>query len=169
MSALRTFRRMVASPNETVLALRMAAWTAVLPLLKRILPLPRLVGLMTPAERSAKRDPRREQRIAAIAKRLYHTRPVTHRDNCLERSLVAYRFLSRAGAEPMLVVGFRREQKDIHGHVWVIVDGEPVHETPGELSAYETVTAFGSDGRVISAGGPASPLPGAQGGTEPPG
>jgi hypothetical protein len=168
VAVLRTLRRIAASPDEATLALRMAAWTPVLPVLKRVLPLPRLVGLMAPRGRSLERDLRREERIAAIARRLYRTRPITHRDNCLERSLVAYRFLSRAGAEPMLVVGFRREVKDIHGHVWVTVDDVPVHDAPAELAAYETVTAFGSDGRVVSARGPAGPLPRAQGGTQPP-
>jgi hypothetical protein len=74
-------------------------------------------------------------------------RPRPARDNCLERSLVTYRFLGRLGAGPELVVGVGSEGEATVGHVWVTVDGRPVHDEPQSLDAYETVVVFDSDGR----------------------
>jgi hypothetical protein len=118
----------------------MGAWAAVLPALKFVLPLPRLVALVTPAERAPARDPAREQRVERLAARLYRT-PRLGRDNCLERSLVTYRYLARAGSDPRLVVGMRRED-ELRGHVWVTVDGRPVHDTPDFLAGFVPLMTF---------------------------
>lgn len=161
--AWRALRTCVTSPSDAWLLARMAAWAPALPVLKRALPLPRLVALMAARPRSRARDADLERRIARMARLLYRGRPATFRDNCLERSLVAYRYLGRAGAAPELRVGFRREEKGVRGHVWVLLDGRPVHEAPEELDGYGEVTAFGPGGARVSARGAAGAAPGADG------
>jgi Transglutaminase-like superfamily/Coenzyme PQQ synthesis protein D (PqqD) len=67
----------------------------------------------------------------------------------LERGLVAYRYLSRAGASPELVVGVAKEMQGVHGHVWVTVDGRAVHDSPSTLAGFEPIFVVKSDGTLI--------------------
>jgi hypothetical protein len=120
----------------------MAGWRLVLPLLKRRLPLPRLVRLMWLGERARPVTPEREARIANLARIVYRSEHVSRRGNCLERSLVLYRYLSAAGADPHLVVGMRGGEAAVRGHAWVTVRGEPVEEPPHSLEGLAQVVSF---------------------------
>src|SRR5262249_36016492 len=92
-----------ASPRDAWLLARMLAWRPALPLLKGRLALPKLAQLMWQAPAAPARAGRAD-RVADFVPRLYRLRG----DGiCLERSLLAYRFLSEAGADPRLVVGVR--------------------------------------------------------------
>jgi hypothetical protein len=162
----RALSRCVDSPADLWLLTRMTAWAPSLPVLKRALPLPRLVDLMESEPRRSKRDPALERRIARMARLIYRGQPGTFSNNCLERSLVTYRYLSRAGADPELVVAVRRGDEGVDGHVWVTVGGVPVHEQPDELEPYVPVLRFKRGEVTRSAGGAASALPGAQSGAE---
>ena len=140
-SRLRALANLARSPADLWLAARTVAWMCALPLLKRMLPLPKLVRLMWRSPR-AERSFEREQRTIQIVARLSRTAG----GNCLERSLILYRYLSRANAEPRLVIGMARPDEYL-GHVWVTVDGQPLLETSETLRAYEVVTAFDDEGR----------------------
>jgi hypothetical protein len=144
---LAGLRALVSTRADAALLARMLGWWIALPLLKRATPLPRLVRFAHLDPRRTARDLEREAKVAALAKWLFKVRPRPARDNCLERSLVAYRFLGRLGAEPELVVGLGDKEEATVGHVWVTVDGHPVHDEPDALDAYQAVVAFGSDGR----------------------
>jgi hypothetical protein len=139
----------VSTPSDAWLLARIFGWSLVLPIAKRTVPLPRLVRLMRPRERTAQRDLEREASIAALAAWVFKTRPPSARDNCLERGLVAYRYLSRAGASPELVVGVAKEMQGVHGHVWVTVDGRAVHDSPSTLAGFEPIFVVKSDGTLI--------------------
>jgi hypothetical protein len=139
----------VSTPSDAWLLARIFGWSFVLPIAKRTVPLPRLVRLMRPRERAAQRDLEREAAIASLAAWVFKTRPPSARDNCLERGLVAYRYLSRAGASPELVVGVAKEMQGVHGHVWVTVDGRAVHASPSTLAGFEPIFVVKSDGTLI--------------------
>jgi Transglutaminase-like superfamily len=115
-----------------------------LPFLKRTFPLPRLVRLMWLSPRIPGRDPGREERTIRIVARLSRASG----GNCLARSLVLYRYLSRVDADPRLVVGMAKPDEFL-GHVWVTVDGRQLLETSETLRGYEEVTTFGDKGRRI--------------------
>ena len=120
----RLLRGCMHSPGDGWLALRMVAWRLAMPMLKWALPLPRLVRLMwAEGRRSASEADR--QRIVTLVHALYGPRGGRLLDNCLERSLVSYRFLAEAGADPQLVVAVSDAGGALRGHVWVTVDGEP--------------------------------------------
>lgn len=162
---LRALRRCIKSPADAWLAIRMAAWTPFLPVLKRVVPLPRLVRLMSSEAARTGREQELEWRIGEIARLLYRSRAVTRRDNCLERSLLAYRFLARANAAPDLFVGMTRDGDELRGHVWVSVDGEPLHETDESLAAYTRILVFDSGGTQVDVPRPRpGPREGAHGG-----
>jgi Transglutaminase-like superfamily len=151
----RTFRRLlnaadaVRTPDAAWLTARMLGWALVLPIVKSRVPLERLAALMwTDSPGGLVRDPERERQVARVATLSHRVLTGGRRDNCLERSLLAYRHLSAVNAAPVLVVGARSgRQGGVEGHVWVIVDGEPVHDRPAEIATYVPVTAFGARGR----------------------
>lgn len=80
---------------------------------------------------------------------VFRTRPPGARDNCLERGLVAYRYLSRAGAGPELVIGVAKGAQGVHGHVWVSIDGRAVHDSPSTLAGFEPILVVKSDGSFV--------------------
>src|SRR3989442_1648000 len=95
-------------PRDIWLVLRMAAWRLALPVLKRRMALPRLVGLMWKGEEPRPRPSDRQRRIAELTTVVFRSDHRYSPGNCLDRSLVAYRYLSQAGADPELRVGLRR-------------------------------------------------------------
>jgi hypothetical protein len=137
---------LLTSPADAWLVLRMAGWRLVLPLLKGRLPLTRLVRLMWRGERARPVTAAREARVAELARVVYRSEHVSRRGNCLERSLVLYRYLSAAGADPHLVVGIRSGEAPVRGHAWVTVRGEPVEEPPQSLEGLTRVVSFRGDG-----------------------
>jgi Transglutaminase-like superfamily len=95
------------------------------------------------------RDREDEQRLTACVLRLSQMAGLPDRD-CLQRSLLLYRVLSRAGAEPKLVVGFERNNNRILGHAWIIVDGHTVIEPEIDLLRFSPAFSFGSRGKLVS-------------------
>jgi hypothetical protein len=87
------------------------------------------------------RDLDREQETIRIVARLSRTSS----ENCLERSLVLYRYLARANADPELVIGMAKPDEYL-GHVWVVVNEQPLLETPESLGPYTEVVRFGRGG-----------------------
>ena len=138
-----------AAPGDAWLLARMLAWRAALPLLKRRVSLATLARIMW-------RDPRERVRLRAADRvpGLVRLLDRAFRDGnegiCLERSLVTYRFLSRAGADPRLVVGIRGSGDSLIGHAWVVVDGEPLFEPAASLEEYASFFSFGRDGALES-------------------
>jgi hypothetical protein len=142
MSRARALAGLLARPRDAWLAARALGWLCVLPVLKRTLPLERLIRLMWRAPpRGSTRDRGREQRTIRIVSRLSRTSG----GNCLERSLVLYRYLARANADPHLVVGMARPDEYL-GHVWVTVDGRALLETPETLRGYTELVKFRAGG-----------------------
>jgi hypothetical protein len=131
------------SPAGAWLLARMLAWRLALPLLKRLLPLPRLVRLAARGGRTSFTP----AQVVSASHRLFGTRAPESSD-CLERSLLTYRFLGQAGAAPELVCGLQRAGDGVVGHAWVVVAGAPVDEAPDALAAYAAVVAFDSTGAL---------------------
>jgi hypothetical protein len=123
-----------------------AIWAPVLPVLKRLLPLPALARLMWAKPRVGPRDTERELHISGLVRRLYASGIVPRDANCLERSLLTYRLLARRNANPELVAGVLRSDKGVVGHAWVTVDGHPVGESAEAIDRYSRVVVFGAEG-----------------------
>jgi len=136
------------SPSDLLLLTRMAGWALAVPVLKFALPLPRLVRLAAPRVRRARRDA--FTRVVRLTNLLYGTGAFRLSDNCLERSLVTFRYLAAGGATPTLVVGVRGEESGYLGHAWVTVDGSPVHDSPSLVATLAPVVAFAADGRPVA-------------------
>jgi transglutaminase superfamily protein len=133
----------------------MLGWRVVLPALKRVIPLPSLVRLMWSDGGPPALDREAVVRLAEVA---YEPGPDGARGNCLERSLVAYRYLAQLRADPTLVVGVDRSGSEVRGHVWVLVDGVPVHDSPERVEGHTALVCFGPGGERTGNGGASSSL-----------
>jgi transglutaminase superfamily protein len=89
-------------------------------------------------------DPERVRRAVARVWRTQGLLNVGDRD-CLQRSLLLYRELSRLGADPTLTIGFRQSAAHLHGHAWVTTGDEIVAE-PAGVTAYVPAIRFGREG-----------------------
>jgi Transglutaminase-like superfamily len=135
-------------PRDGWLVVRMLAWRAILPVLKYIMPLPRLIGVMQhPRRARGARRLDREERVATLAERVFRVGRAS--EDCLELSLVLYRYLGETGADPRLVIAIRKDGL-APGHAWVSVDGVPVHDSPLLLEDFVSVVSFDSGGRARS-------------------
>jgi hypothetical protein len=126
----------------------MAPWALVVPVLKHALPLPRLTRLMW-SSRGRGVGPDRRHAIAKAAWWASRVQPRRFPDNCLERSLVTYRFLALSGADPRLVLGMKRDNTGLTGHTWVTVDGVPVQDPPAWIEGFRRLVEFGPDGSPL--------------------
>jgi hypothetical protein len=124
----------------------MVGWTLVMPALKRVIPLPTLARLLWVNRGAAAPRRARQQPIVRVARRLLRARSRRGDENCLERSLVLYRFLSMASLDPRLVLGVRRDGDGVTGHAWITVDGDPVVEA--SVADYAPIASIGPAGLV---------------------
>jgi hypothetical protein len=116
-------------------------------LLKHLVPL-RWLAKWTWCEKTGPRDQLAERRLTANVLRLSKLLRIADRD-CLQRSLLLYRLLSAAGADPELVVGFREQDGKIIGHAWVLVDDMSIVEPESDLVRFSPVLRFGARGALL--------------------
>ncbi len=146
---LRTLRKQVRSPSDALLVLRLLGWRLALAVLKRTVPISTLVRLMATPDRQSTRDTRR---IVELVDWLYAPRRDRDLGNCLDRSLVLYRFLSRNEPGTRLVLGMRRGSSELEGHAWVIAGDRAFGETPPSGDGFVALATFAADGRRVEAG-----------------
>jgi hypothetical protein len=135
--------------SDVLLEASLFGWALVLPFLKYLIPLPRLVQMSWQSPRQMERRPERERRVVELAYRISRIVSLIEDGNCLVRSLMIYRLLSRENAEPRLVVGLRSNRSLLRGHVWVLVDRQPAGESFETLAEFQPVIAFGSGGAIV--------------------
>jgi hypothetical protein len=133
----------VREPAAGWLVIRMLAWRAALPVMERVVPLPTLVRLMGCHRRVRDRNGQ-AQRIVELAERVFHV--PSSGQNCLARSLVIYRFLSKTSVEPQLVIAFQKGAAPVLGHAWVTVNAIPIHDSPQALDEFEPLVVFSPAG-----------------------
>ena len=134
------------SPADVLLAARIMTWACLLPILKQIVPIRPLVKLVWRAPR-LEPEATRESRVITFARWACRLTRWKSGGNCLERSLIAYRFLLEGGAAPTLVIGMGRGQhEEIVGHAWVVLHGLPAGESAASVREYVPALVFGPDG-----------------------
>jgi transglutaminase superfamily protein len=138
---VRVSRCFAVSPS---LCFQLLTWRAVLPVLKYIVPVRTLAKLMWAAP-SDGRD--RARRLTALRYVFRTGGRLLVSPNCLERSLVLYRLLSRGGAEPTLVFGVSRTDQVVAGHAWIELEGRVFPSA--EDQPYERLATFGAHGQTV--------------------
>jgi hypothetical protein len=85
-----------------------------------------------------------------LARRIFRARPLFRRNNCLERSLLTYRFLAREGLDPRLVLGARKAEGRFRGHAWVSIDGRPIMDGDEAIEQFTPFAEFGAGGTLTA-------------------
>jgi hypothetical protein len=140
----RTMRRL----KTGIIMARLLIIYIVLALLKHLVPLTWLVRRVW-CPPVGPRDCEAEWRLTSIVLRL--SRLGLPDGDCLQRSLLLYRVLSRAGADPTLVVGFQRVDSRMRGHAWVVVDECALLESKSDLAPFSPALLFGPQGVLLQA------------------
>lgn len=144
----RRVREEIRTTADASLAARALLWALVLPVLKHAVAVRSLASVMYRAPDGRSRNLDHERRIVVFARWAARLTRWKSGGNCLERGLIAYRYLAAAGAQPTLVVGIGRGETGVMGHAWVLVDGALVGEPLASIQPYTPVFAFGPDGRM---------------------
>jgi hypothetical protein len=114
-------------PAEVLLFLRILAFAAAVPALKR-LPLAKLQRVLEPRSApQAAQAGARERVVRNVERALARGRPLV-RPGCMTRAITLYYFLRRAGEDLQLCVGMGRVGGDYAGHAWLAKGGEPFLE-----------------------------------------
>lgn len=131
------------------LVFRAITWRITLPALKYLMPLPGLVRLMwrRPHGPVCGSDARRRDRVQSVQRLFAEGGRLLISRNCLERSLVAYRFLAEGGASPHLVMGVSTGVAGVNGHVWIELEDRPFADTG--TGGFTPIVAFGAAGQSL--------------------
>ena len=120
-------------PASALLLLRMAGWVTALSLLVRVMPLPRILSLMQPRPRPARKQEDAEEvqaRLAQLLDLLLATDFLCFTPTCWKRAPVLHRYLALRGIESSIVFGVRKESDGLlAGHAWLESSGRPLLET----------------------------------------
>lgn len=144
---LRTLRDHIRSPSDALLAVRLFGWRLALAPLKRTVPVARLVRLMAS---SPGRPPGDTRRIVELVDWIFAPRRRADLDNCLDRSLVLYRFLSRKEPGRRLVLGIRQESGALEGHAWVTAGDRAIGATPASGGGFVPLATFDAEGKKVA-------------------
>ncbi|MEO7189936.1 MAG: lasso peptide biosynthesis B2 protein [Vicinamibacterales bacterium] len=127
----------------------------------RLLPLYLTFGLLKPhvslqrlaqwAWTPARSNPVRgeQERIVGCVVRLRQLLRVIDTD-CVPRSLILYRELSRLGRNPRLCVGFKNSGTTLEGHAWIEVDGRAIGEPDPAAAGFQRRLSFAADGELAA-------------------
>jgi len=126
---------------------------AALGVLERTRPIAKVAAWAWRRPTGHRRDHAEEQRVIGCVVKLARFVGAADRQ-CLRRSLLLYRELSRLGANPALCVGFRKRGDVTEGHAWVVVSGRPIGEGDWSSAGFETALSFGVEGRFITPDAP---------------
>lgn len=138
MSTRRLLRRLVSlGPGELWLLARMACLATFLPLFIRGLSLPRLVRLCDPGPVPEAEPPPDPQPIVDLADGLLRREIGPFHTNCVNRSLLLFYFLGKAGYPTVIYFGISRQDDGLAGHCWLEHRGEPVAEGDDPKKAFE--------------------------------
>ena len=134
---INTFRkigRLLSSPREAWLLMRMAWWVAVLSVVARFYSLPRALQIVAGNKKQPARTNTNANDLARAIDRLLAIDFLIFTPVCWKRAAVLHRYLSRSGIPTRIIFGVRNESGGtVAGHAWLEREGHPILEsTPPE-------------------------------------
>jgi hypothetical protein len=127
----RAARLTLGEPGSALLAVRMGAWVVALSLLIKLMPLPRVLGLVAPRPRRRRPDDAAlvEARLARLLDSVLAADFWVFTPTCWKRAPVLHRYLALSGIETRILFGVRREgEETLNGHAWLEACGKPLLE-----------------------------------------
>lgn len=126
---MRVFRQHVRTTGQFWLLVRMLVWSVGLLVLRPFVPVQRLVWLAIPTRTKGNVQ---ADNVLRYLQWLDGIGVLARSGGCLVRALVCHRYLTFAGMNPALLIGFDGKK----GHSWVEIAGEAIHESEGALRRY---------------------------------
>ena len=126
-SASFAFRK----PWDALLLIRMALWIAVLSLLLRFLPLPRVLKIVSPRPRAdgVQNPALSQERLAQLIDLLLGLNLFVFTPTCWKRAAVLHRYLALNRTRTQIVFGVRKENEGLlEGHAWLEAGQQPILE-----------------------------------------
>jgi hypothetical protein len=114
--------------REICAVFRCGALAALVPVMVRVLPLPRVLCMLEP-KRKLRESSYNAHELARIAGAVIRRGPRFGVGECLVRSLILYNLLQRFAYAPVLLIGGRLFEGRFDCHCWIEVDGKSVHES----------------------------------------
>lgn len=142
----RGFRKVILTPEESFLILRMALWVSVLSALVKLQPLPRALEIVAAKPKAPSGEPPHEtmNRLARAIDLLLRADLLVFKPICWKRAAVLHRYLTLSGINSRIVFGVRRgPQGEVDGHAWLESDGTPILEATAPN--YKVTYAFPSN------------------------
>jgi hypothetical protein len=139
---VRALRSSLFRPSTAWLTARMAFWVVSLSLLVRLLPLPRVMRLLTPSRKVRPAGEDSGELPVCLAQTLdilLMTNLWVFTPTCWKRASILYRYLALKGIETRIVFGMRKEDEGaLTGHAWLEAGGRPLFEmsTPSYAVTY---------------------------------
>lgn len=142
----RGLRKVILTPKESFLILRMAVWVSVLSALVKLRPLPRALEMVAAKPKAPSTEPPHEtmERLAQAIDLLLRADLFVFKPICWKRAAVLHRYLTLNGINSRIVFGVRRgPQGEVDGHAWLESDGTPILEATAPN--YKATYAFPSN------------------------
>ena len=118
--------------SKAVLALDLILWLIRLPVMLRIHTVSKLLKPLARSEQRRRKNVIELKDAVKIVTRICNLRPFRSRlfpKQCLRQSLSLYRTLIRLGYPVEIHFGVLKDDKSLHGHSWVTLQGEPLADT----------------------------------------
>ena len=123
-------RKLVTSPDEAWLLVRMAWWVAVVSVTARVYSLPRALQIVAGKNARPAQSPPNEKELARAIDLLLSIDFLIFTPICWKRAAVLHRYLSRSGKRTRIIFGVRNETDGkFAGHAWLEHDGQPILES----------------------------------------
>jgi hypothetical protein len=157
---LRKFRTNFASFQEVWLFTQIFLLVTALPIMLRLLSLPKLMNLITPQDMTCHKDmdlDRLKDKVAKFTDYVLSQNFWIYKHSCLKRSLVLYHFLRRLGIKVHICFGVKYNQsfpekgvnKKIEGHSWLVYKGKMFLENKANITRTYKITYSFPDDKTI--------------------
>src|SRR5262245_34991591 len=140
------------SLSKAVLASNLILWFFWLPVMLRIHTIPMLLKRLARGEKHVSKRPMQLKDAVGIVTRVCKLRPFCSRffpKECLRRSLMLFRTLARMGHPVEIHFGVLKDEKNLTGHSWVTIAGQPVADTT-RSARFKVVYSYSSPQSVSS-------------------
>ena len=124
LGKLKKFQTLVQSPSELWVFAKIGVWILIVTLLLRLVSIPRMMALLSPHPNSRKGLPR--TKLVNFCSFWLGRETAFLQRSCLKRSLVLFRYLNMQGEAARFFIGVRKEDGELKGHSWIMLDGKPL-------------------------------------------
>src|SRR5215467_4130574 len=137
--------------SKALLVSDLVLWLFWLPVMLRIHTIPMLLKRLARGEKYESKRPMQLTDAVGIVTRICNLRPFCSRffpKECLRRSLMLYRTLTRIGHPVQIHFGVLKDEKNLTGHSWVTIAGQPLADTTAS-ARFKVIYSYSSPQSVL--------------------